>query len=211
MATYNLDEILQLEKYYRISLINKISGLKSANLIATKSTSGVTNLAIFNSVIHIGSSPPMMGFIMRPLTVDRHTYTNIKENKYFTINQVAGPFHQQAHQTSAKFAEDVSEFQGCGLTEQYTDGFPVPFVAESKVQIGLSFKEENLIKANNTILMIGSVEKVMLPDEVISESGDVDLEALDAVCIGGLDTYYTCKRLGQYAYARVGEEVTKIG
>jgi len=210
MPKFNFDDIQKLEKYYRISLINKISGLKSANLIGTKSTNGISNLAIFNSVIHLGANPPLLGFIMRPLAVDRHTYSNIKENGYFTINQVSSKIHQQAHQTSAKFPNDVSEFEACGLTETYIDDFPVPFVKESRIQIGLSFQEENLIKANNTILMVGKIEKIILPDEAIDTKGDIDLEALDAMSVGGLDTYYICKRIGRYGYARVGEEVKKV-
>lgn len=43
---------------------------------------GHTNLAIFNSVIHIGANPPLMGFISRPNSGERHTLENIQETKY---------------------------------------------------------------------------------------------------------------------------------
>lgn len=203
MPKFNLKEILSLEKYYRISLINKISGLKSANLIGTKNNRGISNVAIFNSVIHLGANPPYLGFIMRPLLVERHTYSNIKEHGYFTINQVTRAIHENAHQTSAKYSKDVSEFKECGLTDIYIDDFPAPFVKESKVQIGLSFQEEQLINVNNTILIIGRIEKLMIPDNEITEDGDIDLESLQTIGVGGLDTYYECKKIARYPYARV--------
>lgn len=206
---FDLDDILQLEKYYRRSLINQLSGIRSANLIGSKNQAGISNLAIFNSATHIGATPPMLGFVFRPLTVERHTYDNIKANHYFTVNQVSEAIHQQAHQTSAKFPAGVSEFATCGLTEVYIDDFPVPFVAESQVKIGLSYQEEHLITANNTVLLIGKVEKIILPDEAVDEGGNINLEQLNTVGIGGLDTYYRCERLGRYAYARVGQEVKK--
>jgi flavin reductase (DIM6/NTAB) family NADH-FMN oxidoreductase RutF len=208
--TLNLDDILQLEKFYRRSLLNQISGIRSANLIGTRSIAGVSNLAIFNSATHIGATPPYMGFLFRPLTVERHTYENIKTNNYFTVNQVTEAIHQQAHQTSAKFAAEVSEFSGCGLTDVYIDAFPVPFVEESPVKIGLSFEEEHRIKANNTVLLIGKVEKIIFPDEAVDEAGNIDLELLNTVGVGGLDTYYRCEKIGRYAYARVGQEVKQI-
>ena len=207
MPKFDLKDILNLEKYYRISLINKISGIKSANLIATKDNEGIANVAVFNSVIHIGANPPYLGFIMRPLLVERHTYANIKQNGYFTINQISTNIHQQAHLTSAKFAKGISEFETCGLTELYIDDFSAPFVKESKVQIGLSFQEEQPIKVNNTILVIGRVEKILIPDEEITEDGDIDLASLDAIGIGGLDTYYQCKRIARYPYARVNSHL----
>jgi len=210
MPKYDLKDILSLEKYYRVSLINKISGLKSANLIGTKNNNDISNLAIFNSVIHIGANPPFLGFIMRPLVVDRHTYSNIKENGYFTINQVSKEIHKEAHMTSAKFSKEISEFNECGLTDIYIDDFPAPFVKESNVKIGLSFQEEHLIHVNKTILIVGRIEKIILPDDEVKEDGDIDLESLNAISVGGLDSYYECKRIARYEYARANNKPKKI-
>ena len=54
-------EIIKLDRFYGISLLNKISGYKSANLIGTKSKAGLANLAVFNSVIHVGCEPAVFG------------------------------------------------------------------------------------------------------------------------------------------------------
>lgn len=196
------DEIMQLPSRYRANLINKVSGFKSANLIGTKSKRGQTNLAVFSSVVHIGANPPYLGFILRPTTVERHTYENIKETGVYTINQITTAIHKQAHQTSAKYERTISEFDAVGLTEHYYQDFYAPFVEESHIKIGLSFEEEQLIKCNDTRLVIGKIEHLMLPETVILEDGDVILENLDTVAIAGLYNYYKPELLGKYEYMK---------
>ena len=74
-------EIDELSYLYKINLMNSISGYKPANLIATKSEDGIANVAVFSSVVHYGSSPAILGFVLRPTTVARNTYDNIKKNR----------------------------------------------------------------------------------------------------------------------------------
>lgn len=131
------NEILKWDKYYRINALNKLSGFKSACLIGTIDKDKNTNLAVFNSVMHIGANPYYLGFILRPTTVDRHTYKNIKETNCYTINHVTSTIYRQAHQTSAKYDEGVSEFKECKLTESYIDGCKAPFVEESVVKFAM--------------------------------------------------------------------------
>ena len=78
MHYFNSNDLDGLSKIYRLNLINSITGYKSANLIGTQSLNGKTNLAIFSSVIHLGSNPALIGFVLRPTTVPRHTYSNLK-------------------------------------------------------------------------------------------------------------------------------------
>lgn len=65
MAFYQREDIDNLEKIFKINLINSCSGFKSANLLGTISDEGVSNVAVFSSVIHLGSNPPTLGFILR--------------------------------------------------------------------------------------------------------------------------------------------------
>ena len=210
MKLFNHNDILELDKYFRISLINNISGLRSANLLGTKNTTGNSNLAIFNSVIHVGANPPLLGFLMRPLTVERHTYNNIKNSGYFTINQITAAIHQQAHQTSAKYDKSISEFEACNLSEEYINDFPIPFVAESNIKIGLSFVEEQLIKANNTIFMVGKIELLAVENDLIGKDGNINLQKAETVAIGGLDAYYSSFRLGRYEFARPRKTIKSV-
>jgi flavin reductase (DIM6/NTAB) family NADH-FMN oxidoreductase RutF len=85
---FNLTDILAFEQRFRAMFINSLGGFKSLALIGTRSREGNTNLAVFNSLFHIGTNPPLFGLIVRPDSVDRHTLSNILETGEFTVNHV---------------------------------------------------------------------------------------------------------------------------
>ncbi len=203
MITFTSEALKALDKRFRANLINSISGYKSANLIGTVSDSGVTNLAIFSSVVHLGANPPLLGFILRPIDeVERHSYENIKQTGVYTINHVHENFVEKAHWTSAKFERNESEFEKCGLTEEFIAEFAAPFVAESQIKIGLKFVEEILINLNKTILIIGEIQHVVLPENTLLENGNIDLNTVADVAISGLDTYHRVEKIETFPYAR---------
>jgi flavin reductase (DIM6/NTAB) family NADH-FMN oxidoreductase RutF len=205
-----LETLLQLEKPYRTNFVNSLSGFKSANLIGTISKEGKTNLAIFSSVIHVGANPPLIGFLMRPVSVERHTYNNIKETNYFTINHINKEIFKKAHQTSARYDKDISEFDECGLTPEYSDTIKAPYVKESKIKIGCRFVEELEIKFNGTIFIVGEILEVMLPDDAVGGDGFVDIEKAGTIAISGLDSYHETKRIARLSYAKPGIESKEI-
>jgi flavin reductase (DIM6/NTAB) family NADH-FMN oxidoreductase RutF len=198
--TFSLKDILQMEKQPRTNLINSLPGIRAANLIGTCSSNGETNLAIFNSVIHIGAHPPYMGFLMRPVTVPRGTYQNIKDSGDFTINQVNEKIYKQAHQTSARYED--SEFEATGLTPEFTSTLKAPYVKESKVKIGLRFIEEQYIKVNGTILMIGEIQEIILEENYLNELNIVQLQQAESIGVNGLETYYKVQKLAELPYAK---------
>ena len=202
--------ILDFEKLYRTNFVNSLSGFKSANLIGTISSEGKTNLAIFSSVIHVGANPPLMGFLMRPVSVERHTYNNIKETGHFTINHINKEIFKQAHQTSARYEKDISEFDACGLTPEFTEAIKAPYVKESKIKIGLKFVEEQEIKYNGTIFMVGEIIEIILPEDVVLKDGFVDIEKAGSIAISGLDSYHETKRITRLPYAKPFVEPNKL-
>ncbi|MEO0778395.1 MAG: flavin reductase family protein [Bacteroidota bacterium] len=203
---YSKADLAQLEHRERINLINSVSGIKPVNLIGTASASGATNLAIFSSVVHLGSNPALLGFILRPhQEVRRHTYENILATGVFTLNHVHRDFVQRAHYTSAKFPDEVSEFAACGLHEAYREGFAAPFVRESQLQLGLRYRESIPIPLNRTTLVIGEVENATIPDRVREEGGHLDLSRVDDVGLSGLNSYYALEKIAQFPYARPEE------
>jgi flavin reductase (DIM6/NTAB) family NADH-FMN oxidoreductase RutF len=204
MKHFTRQMIAELERLFRLNLINSISGYKPANLIGTISEAGSTNLAIFSSVVHLGSNPPLLGFIVRPAgEVPRHTYENIKQTGVYTINHVHENFVKNAHWTSAKFERNESEFEKCGLTAEFIEDFKAPFVAESKIKIGLKIVEEIPINLNKTILIIGELQHLILPENSLLESGNVDLNMVKDVAISGLDTYHQVEKIETFEYARI--------
>lgn len=200
------NELRQLDRIYRLNIINSVSGIKPANLIATRSTDGISNVAIFSSVVHLGSDPALLGFIVRPAgKLPRNTYENILETGEYTINHVHPEMAERAHYSSAKLPRETSEFSMCGLTEEYVSGFSAPFVQESTVKLGMRFEEEIPIARNGTTLIIGSVRLAIIPDEADSGDGHLDLETTEAVGISGLNSYYRVTKFAQFPYARPDE------
>jgi flavin reductase (DIM6/NTAB) family NADH-FMN oxidoreductase RutF len=191
----------------RMTLINSITGFKSGNLIGTINGDGLTNLSVFSSAVHIGSDPAMIALVTRPIVdggkTSRHTYDNIKNSGFFTINHIHEGIIKQSHQCSASYPDGVSEFDAVGLTPQYLPDFKAPFVSESRIKMGLSFVEEYFIKANNTVMLIGKLEHLIFPTDCVDEQGNLDLNLAETVAVSGLDSYHSTKMLERLAYARV--------
>lgn len=196
------ENILNFEKLYRTNLVNSVPGFKSANLIGTISSEEKTNLAIFSSVIHVGANPPLIGFLMRPVSVERHTYKNIKSTVFFTINHINKEIFKQAHQTSARYEKDISEFDACKLTPEFSEAIKAPYVKESKIKIGLKFIEEQKIKSNDTIFIVGEIIEVILSDDVVLKDGFIDIEKAGSIAISGLDSYHDTIRINRLPYAK---------
>jgi len=199
-------DILNADRVSRLLIVNAISGIKPANLIGTKSDDGRANVAIFSSVVHLGSQPGYFAIITRPdADIRRHTMENIKENSLFTINHVHADFIENAHYTSAKFSDDINEFDRCGLTEEYLYDFDAPFVKESQLKFGLKLVEQLHIKSTDCFMLIGELQHLIIPDNAIDERDYIDLAACKTVGVSGLNNYYGLEKIGEFPYARATE------
>jgi flavin reductase (DIM6/NTAB) family NADH-FMN oxidoreductase RutF len=203
-------QLSQFESRYRATLVNSLAGIKQAFLIGTKSKDGLSNLAIFNSLIHIGANPPLWGFLCRPDTVQRDTLRNIIETGHYTFNFIHQDDVEKAHQTSAKFPSEVSEFEACKLTEEYLHDFPIPFVSASPIKIGMKFEEKVEIAINGTILMIGSIQFIELDEQFLSADGFVDLAKAQTLTCAGLDAYFENKLVQRLSYAKPEKWPSKL-
>jgi len=202
MKHISKDIISQMEKIERLNLINSCTGYKSANLIATKSTDGNSNVAIFSSVTHLGSNPALIGFIMRPTTVPRDTYKNIKETGFFTINHITVDMIADAHHTSANYEMGVSEFDKTNLQEEYKNDINIPFVKGSPVQLYCKYVNEYYIKENDTIHIIASIENLFFNEELEHKDGWLQIDKGNVVALNGLDGYCLPKLVDRFEYAR---------
>ena len=203
MIHYSRTDIDKMDKIFRLNLINSCTGFKSANLLGTKSLNGVSNVAVFSSITHLGSNPPLIGFILRPTTVPRDTYRNIKDTGVFTVNHIYSDIIKDAHHTSAKYPDEVSEFTKTDLEEEFLGDFPAPFVKGAKIRLGCRFLNAYEIKENDTLLLVSAIEHVFIADQDIQQQdGWLKLENANTVAINGLDGYATTSLLDRYAYAR---------
>ena len=198
----DIDQIRVMEKLERVHFINTLGGFKSVALIGTKNHENLTNLAIIDSIVHVGSNPPLFGIIFRPGVVERQTLENIIETGFYTINHVTESFFKQAHQTSARYPKEISEFEATGLTTEYKNDFFAPFVAESHVQIAVEFQDQIHLSINNTVLVIGKIQAVYFPADCLFEDGALDLEKAGSLTSLGLDSYHKTTKIGRLSYAK---------
>jgi flavin reductase (DIM6/NTAB) family NADH-FMN oxidoreductase RutF len=202
MQFFDHKDIQSLDKIYNINLINSCSGFKSANLLGSISTDGIANVAVFSSVTHLGSNPPTLGFILRPTTVPRDTYKNIKESGIFTINHIWEDIIEDAHHTSAKYPTDVSEFDMTNLESEFKGKFKAPFVKNSPVQMSMRFIEEIYVPSNDVMLVVAQIEELYVNDALLQEDGLINLSKGNVATINGLDTYAIPKFKKQLTYQR---------
>lgn len=195
-------EIEKMDRIERLNLINSCTGYKSANLIATIDNQGHTNVAVFSSITHLGSDPALIGFILRPTTVPRHTYKNIKEYGYFSVNHITLDQISDAHHTSANYPENISEFDCTNLEPVFHGGCPVPFVKGSPVKLLCKYVNEYLIEENGCIHVIASIEAIFYEDALLNKDKWLQLEKGNVMTINGLDGYALPKLIERFPYAR---------
>jgi flavin reductase (DIM6/NTAB) family NADH-FMN oxidoreductase RutF len=196
-----------LSPRYRATLLNSVGGYKSLCLVGTTNgeATPLNNLAVFNSIFHLGASPPLIGMVIRPDNgeADRHTLWNIQKTGVYTLNHVLSDFHARAHQTSAKYEAGVSEFEACGFTPTFKVGFAAPFVGESKVQMGMILREIMPVPLNGTTIIIGEMVSLSVPNDAVDTDGFVDITKAGSIASVGLDGYAKGKLLSRQPYAKV--------
>jgi flavin reductase (DIM6/NTAB) family NADH-FMN oxidoreductase RutF len=196
------EKLAGMDRFYRMNLINSLSGYKQPFLVGTIDGRNRTNLGLFNSLVHIGAQPARLGFFIRPLTVPRHTYHNIIERKKFTINLVPEAFIDPSHQASADYPWGVSEFEKTGLTPYFSASHIAPYVEEATIRIGLELEEEQKLACNGNILIVGKVVEIYVPENGIFPNGSIDIIGQKTAGVIGLDTYFTTEFKKILPYAR---------
>jgi flavin reductase (DIM6/NTAB) family NADH-FMN oxidoreductase RutF len=202
IARYTAEDLAAMPQRYRAAMINSVGGFKSAVLIGTCNAAGQHNLAVFNSLFHLGANPPLLGFIARPDVSPRHTLANILETGYFTVNHIHRGIYKAAHQTSARYPQEVSEFDATGLSPLFESGCIAPFVKEAHIRLACAFEQRILIEKNDTSLIIGAIQSVVVPAHCVEEDGYIDIEKAGTLAISGLDGYHTTQRLERLPYAK---------
>lgn len=209
MKHFSIEEIQRWERFFRANFVNSLSGYKPVSLIATRNND-VNNLGVFSNIVHIGADPAYIGFINRPREAAPHTLSNIESSRYYTINHIHPDFLVKAHQCSAKYPQQVSEFDAVGLTPVFKEGFHAPFVGESLVQYALELEEITPIKLNNSFFVIGKLLHAFVDDACLREDGLIDLSKSNSIVSLGIDAYYNPSPLKRYAYAKADKPVTEI-
>ena len=198
----NKAAISEFEQRYRTAFVNSLAGFRQAVLVGTKSADGKSNLAIFNSLIHLGANPALFGLMSRPDTVQRDTLQNILDTKEYTLNYIQAAEYEKAHQTSARYDRGISEFEKVGFEEYYEPNSHAPFVKNAIVKIAMKYEQSVPIELNGTILIIGSVIQVEIDDSLVGTDGYIALADAEVLISQGLDAYFVPKSIGRLPYAK---------
>lgn len=189
MKRFTERDLLEADRSWRINFINSLIGFKNLHVLITAFPEGGHNAAIFNSGLHIGSSPPYVGFLLRPTSVPRHTYQNLLAYPYATLNAVSETLYHQAHQTHQRLPYGESELTYFGLETTTVPESPLPFLREAPIRALLRLSEEHFITVNHTRLLIFAVVWAEVNGE-IGADGFIRLDEMGLVAGSGCDGYY---------------------
>jgi flavin reductase (DIM6/NTAB) family NADH-FMN oxidoreductase RutF len=198
---FSIASIRDWDRFKRANFVNSLSGFRPVSLIATINEQGVSNLGVFSNIVHLGADPALIAFVNRPREAAPHTIRNIEIRSKYTINHIHPDFLEKAHQCSAKYPDGVNEFHEVGLTPDYKDDFNIPYVAESRVQMGLELSEIIPLK-NGTFLVVGNLVNAYVSEEALGNDGFINLANTDSLVSLGLDGYYQVNPLKRYTYAK---------
>ena len=169
MKTISINEQSNYTKQEWTRIVNCLSGFKSVNLVGTVDQAGNENLSVISSFFHLGASPALMGFVVRPHSTKspRHTLMNIQETGFYTMNAVVKENYLKAHQTSARYPIEISEFDEVKLPYIYRGDFKAPYVKSSTLQVGFKLLEIVDVKHNQTQIVIGEVVEIHLLEKML--------------------------------------------
>ncbi|MBL93283.1 MAG: flavin oxidoreductase [Myxococcales bacterium] len=196
----------------RARTMNSLSGFKSANLVGTSDKHGLSNLSMVSSVVHLGSSPALLGMVLRPPGANNaHTYKNLISTGQCTYSHVNEAIFLKAHQCSARYPKEVSEFDAVGLTPWLPPGidWQAPAVAEANIRMGLQLSED-IPLPNGCRFMVCALQWVELPTDACASDGYIAIDQAESLTISGLDGYHQTTSLGRLSYAKVDQPVQVI-
>lgn len=210
MPSFSEQRFKELDDRYRKNLVNSLLGARPAVLIATANAQGMTNLAVFSQIVHVGANPPLCGILFRPDSVERHTLTNIRETGWFSLNLLPSEFAEQVHQTSARYGADISEFDAVGLEPEFHTDYLAPTVKHAHIKAICHLKEEFPIVSNGTILVVGAIKWIDIEDECLRSDGSVNHYSGKSLAVCGLDDYASLQQVARFSYAKPDRKPEKL-
>lgn len=76
---------------------------------------------------------------------------------------------------------------------------------ESDIKLGLKLKDKIPIELNRTMLVIGEIVHLLVPDHALDDGWQCDLAAVDGIGVSGLNGYYSLDKVAHFPYAKPDE------
>ena len=176
MKTITASDIEGFEKRYRTSLINSLSGIRTAFVGITADDRGRFNAATLSNITHVGANPAQMSILFRPDNGKRHTLSNYRNEGKITL--VCMPLSKSAtvHEVSMNAPEGIFELEIVGENYKERQNWPHPLPTSFLYAIELEFIEEFTLN-NNCVYTVGKIQKIALGEDVqVCEQGKVLLK-----------------------------------
>jgi len=183
MPSFSPSELLTRDRH-RI-LLGAV-GPRPIALVSTVDEYGTPNLSPYSFFNIFSSNPPTLIFSparrVRDNTTKDTLHNSIRE-KEVVINVVNYDLVQQVNLSSAEYASNVDEFIKSGLTKVPSEVVAPPRVLESPVSLECTVNDVVALGEEGGAgnLVICEIKRIHCADDVMSEEGGLDQQALDLV------------------------------
>jgi hypothetical protein len=184
MKTITASDINSFEKRYRTSLINSLSGIRTAFIGITADDRGRFNAATLSNITHVGAHPAQMSILFRPDNGKRHTLSNYRNQGQVTL--VCMPLSKSVtvHEVSMNAPDGIFELEIVGESYKEYPNWPHPLPTSFLYAIELEFIEEFTLN-NGCVYTVGKIQNIVLGDNVqVCDQGRVIFKQSPALALG---------------------------
>lgn len=131
--------------------------------VGTTDDAGVANLAPHSFFTMVSETPPV---VMFSSTSRKDTLANAEATGEFTVSLVSRPQFEEANQTSAGYAPEVSEFEAAAVAQEPSAVVAPPRVASSPAVMECTV--ERIIPVGDSFMVLGRVVHVAVDTRTLS-------------------------------------------
>jgi flavin reductase (DIM6/NTAB) family NADH-FMN oxidoreductase RutF len=164
--------------------------------LSTISTDGVTNLAPYSQWQNLTFDPPLVMFAANGYPDGRRkdTVVNAEQTGWFVWNMATWALRDAVNRSAQDFPPEVDEFEHAGVTKADCIDAPGPMVAESPCHFECRYLSTQRFPGNSNVgnvdVVFGEVARIHVADDVLTDSGKIDIEHIKPIA-----------RMGYYDYA----------
>jgi len=173
-----------MERRVRSTLINSLSGIRTAYIGISADKEGRLNASTLSNVTHVGASPAQMSILFRPDNGKRHTLSNYENGQPLTL--VSMPFDEAeiVHQTSMNAPEGTFELDVLDVELVQLEGVAFPLPSKFIYAITLNFIERFNLN-NGCVYTVGEVSSICINQGLsLDAEGQVDFTHRPTLAIG---------------------------
>ena len=144
----------------------------------------------------ICSSPAMVSISVRP---ERYSYHMLQETGEFVINLTTQELVRACDYCGVTSGRTVDKFKETGLTPLPIEGFEVPGIEESPVNLACRVVEEKKLGSHS--MFLAEVVSVTVDEKYLDEKGKFRINETGLVCYSHGEYFGLGEKLGSFGYS----------